>query len=225
MLKAQTHRRFLKTHLPLDALVWDPKVKYIFVGRDGRDMIWSAHNHFISATPAFYEMFNAGEFDGPKLARPSEDPRDMFAQLIEGDGVPDGSVTWPFWSHIRGYWEARDQPNMLTLHYNDLKADLAGEMRKIAKFLEIPEMPEEKWNAAVEHSKFEWMKAHAEMSAPPQAAMAWEEGAQSFIHKGTNSRWKDRLSEEDNRQYEERARQELGEECAHWLQYGNQKTR
>jgi aryl sulfotransferase len=37
-LEAQTHRRFIKTHLPLDALVFSPQAKYIFVGRDGRDV-------------------------------------------------------------------------------------------------------------------------------------------------------------------------------------------
>src|SRR5215472_8632694 len=35
---AQTHRRFLKTHLPIDALVFSPHAKYIYVGRDARDV-------------------------------------------------------------------------------------------------------------------------------------------------------------------------------------------
>ncbi len=39
MVEAQTHRRFLKTHLPLDALVFSPEAKYIYVGRDGRDVV------------------------------------------------------------------------------------------------------------------------------------------------------------------------------------------
>ena len=38
-VEAQTHRRFLKTHLPLDALVYSPKAKYIYIGRDGRDVL------------------------------------------------------------------------------------------------------------------------------------------------------------------------------------------
>ena len=36
MIHAQTHRRFLKTHLPVDALVFSDKAKYVYVGRDGR---------------------------------------------------------------------------------------------------------------------------------------------------------------------------------------------
>src|SRR5258707_12131513 len=33
-MEAQTHRRCIKTHLPLDGLLYFPQVKYIVVGRD-----------------------------------------------------------------------------------------------------------------------------------------------------------------------------------------------
>ena len=45
-LEQQTHRRFVKTHLPVDALVFSPRAKYLYVGRDGRDAAWSFFNHF-----------------------------------------------------------------------------------------------------------------------------------------------------------------------------------
>ena len=41
-VEAQTHRRFLKTHLPVDALVFSPRARYLYIGRDGRDVVWSA---------------------------------------------------------------------------------------------------------------------------------------------------------------------------------------
>jgi len=40
------------------------------------------------------------------------------------------------------------------------------------------------------------------------------------VHKGTNGRWRDVLTAEDSRAYEERTRKELGEACAHWLATG-----
>ena len=40
-VEAQTHRRFIKTHLPVDALIFSPKAKYIYIARDGRDVVWS----------------------------------------------------------------------------------------------------------------------------------------------------------------------------------------
>mgnify|MGYP002527276771 FL=1 len=38
-VEAQTHRRFMKTQLPVDALVFSEKVKYIYIARDGRDVL------------------------------------------------------------------------------------------------------------------------------------------------------------------------------------------
>ncbi|KAL4731150.1 hypothetical protein ACLX1H_000111 [Fusarium chlamydosporum] len=218
MIEGQTHRRFMKTHLPLDSLVWSPQAKYIFIARDGRDMIWSLHHHFYAATPAFYAFFENSGFDGETYQRPSENPRDMLIDLIEDDHRP--TICWPFWSHIRGWWEARHQPNLMLVHFNDLKKDLEGEIRKIAKFLETPDMSEDKFKDVVEHCTFDWMKEHAHLASPPQAEVAWENGAKDFVHKGSNGRWKDVLSEEDNKRYLEKAREELGEECANWLQNG-----
>ena len=42
-VEAQTHRRFIKTHLPVDALVFSPKARYIYVARDGRDVLICAN--------------------------------------------------------------------------------------------------------------------------------------------------------------------------------------
>ena len=58
MIEGQTHRRFLKTHLPVDALVFSPKAKYIYIGRDGRDIVWSLHNHHLRANEAWYDALN-----------------------------------------------------------------------------------------------------------------------------------------------------------------------
>ncbi len=44
-LAAQTHRRFIKTHTPLDGLPSDERVTYICVGRDPRDVALSWDNH------------------------------------------------------------------------------------------------------------------------------------------------------------------------------------
>ena len=49
-LAAQSFRRALIAHLPFDALPYDREVRYICVGRDGRDVALSAHNHFMAFT-------------------------------------------------------------------------------------------------------------------------------------------------------------------------------
>jgi aryl sulfotransferase len=50
-LEAQTHRRFIKSHLPLDATPYYDEVKYIVVGRDARDVFMSMvpHHYNIAA--------------------------------------------------------------------------------------------------------------------------------------------------------------------------------
>ena len=70
-LEAQTHRRFIKTHLPLDALVFSPKAKYIFIGRDGRDVIWSMYNHHYNANQHWYDALNLTPgLVGPQSVKP-----------------------------------------------------------------------------------------------------------------------------------------------------------
>jgi len=49
-------------------------------------------------------------------------------------------------------------------------------------------------------------------------------GAEVFINKGTNGRWRDTLTKDDIELYEARAIEELGAECAHWLATGEIAT-
>ncbi len=214
-LGAQRHRRFVKTHLPVDALVFSPEAKYLYIGRDGRDVIWSMYNHHANANDAFYEAINgAPGRHGPPLARPCGDVVAYYRHWFENDGHP----FWPFWEHVRGWWSLRDLPNVKLVHFQNLKDDLEGQMRAIADFLEIA-VDERRWHDMVEHCTFPWMKAHADKSAPLGGAV-WNGGAQTFINKGTNGRWRDRLSDGDRRAHDARAHAELGEDCARWLMTG-----
>lgn len=214
-IEAQTHRRFLKTHLPVDALVYSPKAKYIYIGRDGRDVLWSMHNHHANANDAWYDALNntPGRV-GPPIGPPPADIRQYFREWFEGDGYP----FWPFWENIRSWWRIRELPNLLLLHYNDLKADMPGQIRRIAAFLEIP-IDESQWNAIVMHCSFDYMKANAAKSVP-LGGIFWDGGAQTFIHKGSNGRWRDLLTAEQCAEYEQRAIEELGSECSRWLAHG-----
>src|SRR3954453_9365018 len=45
LLDAQPHRRFIKTHTPLDGVPYDEGVTYICVGRDPRDVAVSSRHH------------------------------------------------------------------------------------------------------------------------------------------------------------------------------------
>jgi aryl sulfotransferase len=57
-LERQTHRRVMKTHLPLDGFRYDQHVKYVYVGRDVRDVFMSQWNHYRNFTEAALTMLN-----------------------------------------------------------------------------------------------------------------------------------------------------------------------
>jgi aryl sulfotransferase len=214
-LKAQTHRRFIKTHLPVDALVYSPQAKYIYLARDGRDVMWSMYNHHVNANDLWYQALNEtpGRV-GPPIERPPADVRQYFLDWLEQDGHP----LWPFWDNIGSWWAIRNLPNLMLLHFVDLLANLPGQMRRVADFLDIP-IDETRFPVMVEHSGFDWMKANATRSTPLGGAF-WDRGAEVFIHQGTNGRWRDILTAEDNHRYEAMARKQLGRECAEWLATG-----
>lgn len=214
-VEAQTHRRFMKTHLPVDALVFSPRAKYLYIGRDGRDVVWSMYNHHANANDLWYQALNEtpGRV-GPPIEPPPDDVVTYFREWMERDGHP----FWPYWENVRSWWEIRDLPNVRLVHFANLKADMASEIRKIAEFLEIS-IQDDVWPRIVEHCSFDYMKTHATKSVPLGGAF-WDAGAQVFIHKGVNGRWTEVLPEEDRRRYEERALAELGPECARWLATG-----
>jgi aryl sulfotransferase len=214
-VEAQQHRRFLKTHLPVDALVFSAQAKYIYVARDGRDVIWSMHNHHANANAAWFAALNdtPGRV-GPPIMSADPDMRHYFRNWLERDGDP----FWPFWENVRSWWAIKDQPNVMLVHFEDLKRDLAGEMRRIADFLDI-KVDRDRFPSMLEHCSFPWMKANATKAAPLGGAF-WDGGAETFINKGTNGRWRDTLSLRDVIDYETRSVAELGPICARWLAGG-----
>ncbi|MBX9698083.1 MAG: sulfotransferase domain-containing protein [Acetobacteraceae bacterium] len=215
LVEAQTHRRFLKTHLPVDALVYSPGAKYIYIGRDGRDVMWSMWNHFAHGNDVLYQALNETPgLVGPRIGRPPADIRQYFLEWLQFDGYP----FWSFWENIRSWWAIRNLPNMMLLHFAELKADLPQAIRRIAAFLEIP-IDEARFPTIVEYCGFDWMKANGSKAVPLGGAL-WDGGAGTFVHRGVNGRWRDVLTAEDCSRYEARALAELGPACARWLATG-----
>jgi aryl sulfotransferase len=208
-LDAQTHRRFIKSHTPADGIPFFADAKYIFVGRDGRDAFMSMCNH----RERFKDEVRAG-----------------LNARAHADGVPpmppwDGDVHGFFraWldgghhlRHVATFWERRALANLLLLHYNDLKSDLAGEMRRVAAFLGI-DVPASKWPGVVERCTFESMRARGD-----EIGSFWQfdGGATSFLFKGTNGRWRDVLTPAELAAYDARVADLLAVDAAAWLARG-----
>jgi aryl sulfotransferase len=95
---------------------------------------------------------------------------------------------------------------------------MPSEIRRLAEFLKIP-IDEQKWQSTLDHCSFDYIKANGTKSVPLGGAF-WDGGAQTFIHKGTNGRWRDVLQQGEVERYERFAEQELCTECARWLSTG-----
>ena len=153
------------------------------------------------------------------IDRPPASIRQYFLDWLEGDGYP----WWSLWENVRSWWAIRDLPNVLVLHFVELKADMPGQIRRIALHLDIP-IDESAWPAILEHCSFDYMKRHATKSVPLGGAF-WDGGAETFIHKGTDGRWRGTLTPEDCARYERTAEEQLGKACARWLATGERSDR
>jgi aryl sulfotransferase len=220
--EAQTHRRFLKSHLPYDALPVYEGVKFIHVARDGRDAAMSFHNHQSNYTPPMAEAFNAVSLSDPKFGTPflpvPEDPARFFHEWVEGEQDSLGDPRASFFHVENSFWAARNEKNVLLVHYNDLKKDRGGEMRRIAAFLEI-DIPESRWPDLIEAASFEAMKSLGS-ALLPGAENVWEGGADRFLHKGANGRWQDVVSAEDLARYDAKVKASFSPDLAQWIAHG-----
>lgn len=214
-VEAQQHRRFLKTHLPVDALVFSPRAKYVWIVRDGRDIVWSLYNHHVTANAAWYDALNETPgLVGPKMGPPAPTVNAYFREWLERDGFP----IWSFWDNVRSWWALRGLPNVEVMHYAQLKRDLEGSVRRLAQFLAIP-LKASSFATILAHCGFDYMREHGDKTVPLGGAF-WEGGAKAFIHKGVNGRWRDEIEPALSAAYEAKAREMLGDECAAWLATG-----
>ena len=223
-LDAQTHRRFLKSHLPFDGLPSFDAVRYIHVARDGRDACLSYHNQITRFRPEVRAELDRIGIADETLRRPYPHipvhAADYFRMwLSEGVGRgKDGTPNLSYFDLERTYWAARRKPNLLMVHYRDLKADLAGEMRRVARFLDI-DVPDAIFPELVEAATFEQMRRVGD-KLMPRVLRTFEGGADRFFYKGENDRWRDVLTSDDVARYEEKVKASLSPACAAWLERG-----
>ena len=140
--------------------------------------------------------------------------------LREGgdDGNPDG---WPSPSSalwvVGSWWNVRHLENVKLVHYNDLKEDLAANMRDIAEFLEVP-IREEHFAQMVQNCTFEAMKSKKNPMGKGGADVFSDPS--KFFNKAQSKRWRDVLTDADTEEYREVASRYLDEEGIHWMETG-----
>lgn len=209
MVVAQAHRRFIKTHSPLDGLPYYPECHYLVVFRDPRDMFFSMLKHrdnFVDEELAFATV-------------PSGD--DAFRKWLDGEFDPKNfdvqSLEW-LCHFLQTYWCYRDLPNIHLFHYSDMKKNLRGHIARVADILDVA-LSETQLDEMTEAATFESMREKGDQFAPMAGTGAWK-SEKGFFASGMNAQWRGKLTSEDLAAFDSRIREMLSEEQIDWLVRG-----
>jgi hypothetical protein len=223
VLVAQTHRRIIKTHTPLDGVPFHPEVTYVVVGRDPRDVAVSWDHHFANLDwDRFFELRatavspeDDGAFSPPPA--PADDPAGRYAQFIAGaeeGGMHLGAVL----EHLAVAWDRRGLPNVHLVHYSDLRRDLPSELVRLAAALGVPCTPERAAELAAEAS-LDRMRERAGDVVPSASVGLWRDPSR-FIRTGGIGEWRDLTTPEIDDLYRRRIAENTTPDLAAWLHAG-----
>jgi aryl sulfotransferase len=219
-LEAQRHRRFIKTHTPLDGIPVDPRATYIVVARHPLDSAVSLYYQGENINRARLRQLTAEVTGAPEPApagpdKPRKPVREWLLTWIDNEAGPReqmDSIRGVFW-HDCDAWARRAEPNIVLLHYADLCADLDGQMRQLARRLEIT-VPEQAWPALVEAATFDSMRAAAEKITGDGQIL---KSASAFFRRGTSGAGRELLTEEELAHYDARAAALAPPDMLGWL--------
>ena len=216
-LARQDHRRFIKSHTPLDGLPVVDQVTYLVTGRHPLDMAVSLYHQ-----GGNLNRERMRELTGQPNSRPAGDKRpplhEWLVGWIEQDVEPRDSLdSLPglLW-HLTDAWNRRPVQNVVLVHYNDLVRNLEGEMRRIADRLGIS-VREETWPGLVEAATFARMRASAASTAPDPSGILKDPKA--FFRRGYSGAGEEILSKDELDRYYRRASTMAPPDILRWVHH------
>ncbi len=214
-LDAQRHRRFIKTHTPLDGVPLDPKARYIVVARHPLDVAVSMYHHQANLDRGrLNELTGAPAHDGPQPSRPPL--REWLLDWIDDQTPPEVELDLMpgIAHHLLDAWRRRHEPNVVLVHYHDLMTDLDGQMRRLADRLgEV--VPAPAWPALVDAATFAAMRQRAAELVPERFGVLRD--AQAFFRSGRSGSAAEVLAPDDVRRYRSRMAGLVPPDLLTWL--------
>jgi hypothetical protein len=208
VLAAQRHRRFIKTHTPLDGIPIDPRARYIVTGRHPLDTAVSLYHQGDNLDRARIAALT-GAPPPAGSPRPRKPLHDWLMAYVNGDAAPwvasqdprDDLDSLPglLW-HLSDAWARRAAPNVLLVHYDELSAGLEGQMRRMAGWLGL-DVPGPAWPALVRAASFEGMRGNADRLVP--TAGVFKSNA-AFFRRGRSGAGREVLSDAEVARYHDR---------------------
>jgi hypothetical protein len=173
--------KVIKTHLLLSQLPWSETAKYLCVVRDPKDVFVSSY-HFILAVLL-----------GPLMPTPEE-----WLELFLSADAPLGS--WA--EHLDGFWQLRDRANVLFLTFDEMKADTAGVIGRVAELLDVDLDPDQQ-QAVLHRSSFSYMKSNSRKFDPIGMGTPWANQRGSMLRRGQSGVASELLSADQARRIDE----------------------
>jgi hypothetical protein len=220
---AQQHRRFIKTHTPLDGLPARQDVIYVLVGRDPRDAMVSMEHHLDNMDQERVLALRqeaVGNDDLETLPpRPpaSDDPSERFRTFMRAKpGTGFYSLTGVL-HHLDTGWQLRHRGNVVMCHYADYSADLPGEIMRLADALHIDTTRQRAEELAAE-ATLERMRDRAK-DVLPNAGRIWKDD-RAFFRAGGFGEWRTRVGDEELAEYDRTVNEVVSPELATWAHRG-----
>lgn len=226
-LAAQDHRRFIKTHVPLDGLPVEDRVTYLVVGRGPRDVWASMERHIDNLERDHMRQLRVAAVGDQDLAELDEvefpdDRSEWFRFQLGLDRGRDHTMAHlaHVLHHLRTAWDRGDQPNVALFHYADLHDDLVREMGRLAEILDV-DVGQDRLVELAEEASLSAMRSRAERVAPESTKQLWKD-PHRFFHSGRVGGWRRRFSTEDLRHYDQRVDElvEGDHTFARWVHMG-----
>lgn len=214
-LSAQRHRRFIKTHTPLDGIPLDHRATYIVVFRDPLDMAVSLYHQGDNIDRERLRQLT-GQPPPDRPAAPRPPLHEWLLAWINADVDPRehlDSLPGVMW-HLSDAWARRQLTNVVLVHFDDLVTDLDGEMRRLAARLGIPQR-DRMWPDLVHAASFEHMREQARRLVPDHGGVLKDSTA--FFRRGVSGSGRAMLSADELAHYRIRAAAMAPPDMLSWL--------
>jgi hypothetical protein len=226
VFERQTHRRFIKTHTPLDGLPMRDDVVYVVVGRDPRDVMVSWEHHvantdvdiLMQSRAAAVGLDDLAEYSPPPPPEP--DPAARFRNFVEAEWSTSELVSLAnVLHHLDTGWERRGDANVGMFHFLDYRHDLVGEMVRLAELCAL-DVDRERLAELAPEAGIGRMRERADEIVPGIAASDhWRDPA-GFFRSGTTGDWVERTTPADRARYDERVAELVSDDLARWIHEG-----
>jgi hypothetical protein len=217
-LDTQTHRRFIKTHTPLDGIPEWADVTYVTVGRDPRDVFvsWEHHVDNMNMENMFSAIDGAVGFDTvvPFIPEAPETIEERYDLWLVNDKPTVPMSLAVVAGHLDASWERRSRPNVELFHFEDLRSDRAAAMGRLARAFGV-ELSEERIEELAESASIDRMRSRANDLAPNTKGIFND--PTRFFRSGDGGDWRSLVTPEQDAVYWQRVDELMPPDLRDWL--------